>query len=71
MRLLLIIGDTGFNLISTLGQHYSRVADPFPFIARRRERGLAHCHRASRSVSVNWFEVSRQPTSKQPGCWGG
>ena len=46
----------------------------FPFYYVEVGKGLAHCHRASRSglhpgrVSVNWFEVSRQPRSKRPGC---
>ena len=44
---------------------------PFLFYCAEEGKGLAHCHRASRSglhqgwVSVNLFEGSRQPRLKQ------
>ena len=47
---------------------------PFPFITWRRERvwptaiELPVLAFTKGRVSVNWFEVSKQPMSKRPGC---
>ena len=64
MALILVLGHTCLKL--------SRIADPFPFIAWRRERvwptaiELPVLAFTQGRVSVNWFEVNGQPMSLGP-----